>query len=63
MRPLANVRELMAMLTLSILGSAMGDREFWRCVIEPRYGMPPPLSAHTPEIQATCSQPGKPESQ
>ena len=35
------------MLSLSLLGSAMGDRDFWRCIIEPRYGTPPPLSALT----------------
>ncbi|KAK9844144.1 hypothetical protein WJX81_005891 [Elliptochloris bilobata] len=37
-RPLQGVKAFMSMLTISILGDHMSDRDFWRCVIEPRYG-------------------------
>ncbi len=40
-RPLTGIKALMGMLTISIMAELMSDRDFWRCVLEPRYGARP----------------------
>ncbi len=40
-RPLKDIKALMGMLTISIMAEPMSDRDFWRHVIQPRYGAPP----------------------
>jgi len=40
-RPLKDIKALMGMLTISIMAEPMSDRDFWRHVVQPRYGALP----------------------
>jgi len=40
-RPLKDIKALMGMLTISIMAEPMSDRDFWRHVVQPRYGTLP----------------------